>query len=60
MEFFKDRIKEEEKIGSAKCGVIYARYSSDMQDTSDSIEVQIGECKKYALAHNIPIVREPS
>ena len=35
------------------------RYSSDMQNTSESIEVQIGECKKYALAHGIVINREP-
>lgn len=59
MEFFKNRVLEEEKAVQVKRAVIYARYSSDMQDTSDSIEVQLAECQKYALAHNILINREP-
>lgn len=58
--FFQSRILEEEqKVLSPRRGVIYARYSSDMQDTNDSIEVQLAECNKYAMANNIIVVREP-
>ncbi len=59
MTFFAERIREEKTSTAVRRGVIYARYSSDMQDTSDSIEVQISECKKYALAHEILLVNEP-
>ena len=59
MEFFKGRIEQEANNIKAKRGVIYARYSSDMQNTSDSIEVQVSECKKYAVAHDTILVREP-
>ena len=59
MSFFRDHLDEEPVQESVKRGVIYARYSSDMQETSDSIEVQIAECKKYALAHGIVLTREP-
>src|SRR5690349_18846622 len=57
--FFTERVKEEGLAVASRGGVIYARYSSDMQDTSDSIEVQLSECRKYALAHNITLVHEP-
>src|SRR5262245_37437851 len=57
--FFKELAGQNILATSRKRGVIYARYSSDMQDTSESIEVQISECKKYAVAHDILIQREP-
>lgn len=57
--FFQNRQAEEAGPKAARQGVIYARYSSDMQDTSDSIEVQVSECQKYAVANSIAIVREP-
>src|SRR5258708_5611800 len=59
MILFQDQIDAEQKGIGIRHGVIYARYSSDMQDTSDYIEVQISECKKYALANTIILVREP-
>ncbi len=59
MIFFSEQIKAEQRLVTSRRAVIYARYSSDMQDTSDSIEVQISECKKYALAHEILLVHEP-
>lgn len=59
MTFFAEQIREEQTSRAVHRGLIYARYSSDMQDTSDSIEVQISECKKYALAHEIVLVHEP-
>jgi DNA invertase Pin-like site-specific DNA recombinase len=57
--FFKDLARQANPAPAPKRGVIYARYSSEMQDTSDSIEVQIAECKKYAMANGILLVREP-
>ena len=59
MSFFQAEVEREQAQQPAKRAVIYARYSSEMQDTSDSIEVQIAECKKYALSQDIVIVREP-
>ena len=57
--FFKDRLNEETREKAAQRGVIYARYSSDMQETSESIEVQLKECQKYALDNDVVLVREP-
>ena len=57
--FFKARLEEEAVKKAALRGVIYARYSSEMQDTSESIEVQLKECQKYALDQNVVLVREP-
>jgi len=50
---------QEQMAKSRRRGVIYARYSTDIQDTSESIEVQVAECRKYALAHEILLCREP-
>ncbi|PYS50098.1 MAG: hypothetical protein DMG13_21690 [Acidobacteria bacterium] len=57
--FFKEMAHEDTFTASRKRGAIYARYSSDMQNTSESIEVQITECKKYAVIHGIVIGRSP-
>src|ERR1051326_7709816 len=57
--FFKELASQGNLTTSRKRGVIYARYSSDMQNSSESIEVQISECKKYGLAHGILICRNP-
>src|ERR1051326_20801 len=57
--FFKELASQGNLTTSRKRGVIYARYSSDMQNSSESIEVQISECKKYGLAHGILICRKP-
>src|ERR1051326_1520496 len=57
--FFKELASQGNLTTSRKRGVIYARYSSDMQNTSESIEVQIAECKKYAVDQGIVITREP-
>jgi DNA invertase Pin-like site-specific DNA recombinase len=57
--FFPDLIAREQQSSAVRRGVIYARYSTDMQDTSESIEVQITECQKYATDHDILITREP-
>src|ERR1051326_8154839 len=57
--FFRDLACQDNLAAARKRGVIYARYSSDMQNTSESIEVQIAECKKYAVAQGIVITREP-
>lgn len=39
-----------------KRGVIYARYSEGPQQTDQSIEGQVDDCKAYAAAHEISIV----
>ena len=40
-----------------KNAVIYARYSSDRQNET-SIEVQIEECRRYAIEHDLLVVQE--
>lgn len=39
-------------------GVIYARYSDGGNQTDQSLEGQLRECRKYAQEHNIRIVEE--
>ena len=39
-----------------KKGVIYSRYSDDMQQ-GESIEAQNVKCEEYAEKHNIKIVK---
>ena len=56
--FFRQWITQEEGATPLRRGVIYARYSTDAQDTSESIEVQISSCRKYAIEHGIVINRE--
>jgi len=57
--FLKDWAAQEQLLRPIHRAAIYARYSTDLQDTSESIEVQIAECRKYALAHGIVLCREP-
>src|SRR5437016_4973187 len=57
--FLREWAAKEELTKRRRRCVIYARYSTDIQDTSESIEVQIAECRKYALAHDIILCREP-
>jgi site-specific DNA recombinase len=57
--FLREWAAEEDLTKSRRRGVIYARYSTDIQDTSESIEVQIAECRKYALANDILLCRKP-
>ncbi|MHB8063372.1 MAG: recombinase family protein [Ruminiclostridium sp.] len=42
----------------ANKGVIYARYSSDLQDDGNSIEAQLRDCYKYAQEKDIQIIKE--
>lgn len=39
-------------------GVIYARYSNGGNQTDQSLEGQVRDCRKYVLDHNIKIVGE--
>lgn len=57
--FFKEFIAQEQLPAGPQKGVIYARYSSVLQDSSESIEVQLRACLKYAHDNDILIVREP-
>jgi hypothetical protein len=57
--FFRQWIALEQRSTPLRRGVIYARYSTVAQDTSESIEVQISECRKYAAQHEIILAREP-
>lgn len=46
------------KVSKPLIGVIYARYSHGGNQTDQSIEGQVRECRKYALENNIKIVEE--
>ena len=37
-------------------GVIYARYSAGPNQTDQSIEGQVADCRAYAEAHDIQII----
>jgi site-specific DNA recombinase len=57
--FFPELVANEQRCSAVRRGVIYVRYSTDMQESSESIEVQVAECRRYALDHAIAITREP-
>ncbi len=57
--FFQEWVKAERAQPSHRRCVIYARYSSEMQDTSESIEVQVSACERYAIEHHIGLARAP-
>jgi DNA invertase Pin-like site-specific DNA recombinase len=48
--------KKEVKRSKGNNAIIYTRVSSKEQSTNNSLEVQIEECTKYAVAHNLNIV----
>ena len=38
-------------------GVIYARYSEGPKQTDQSIEGQVDDCRAYAAAHDIAVIK---
>ena len=51
-------VEQSKKKAFPLVGVIYARYSDGGNQTDQSLEGQVRECRKYALENNIKIIEE--